>query len=265
MAWRRPRRAASPSARRATGPPVGLRPTPDPGRRPRRPRRAQHPQPRRRAAARAGDQQRVARAAPRTATPARARPPATVPSTVTATTSSPAAETSPTHHRAPAGRRGLGHAGHHPERQPRHLPSRPGGRARPAPPAARTHGRQVADRAHQRLPAHVTGGADGEVDVHARHHAVDRHDDPPAAGDLDHRGVVAQSERLDSVSQHASDTLQDLVFLGERCHVPRFGGSHGTCLALDPAETGRTKEQIPPKWRPPRTRNSWPGSTRWPR
>ena len=29
------------------------------------------------------------------------------------------------------------------------------------------------------------------------------------------------------------------------CHVPRFGGSHVTCLALDPTETGRTKEQIP--------------------
>ena len=44
---------------------------------------------------------------------------------------------------------------------------------------------------------------------------------------------------------------------------PRFGGSHGTCLALDPTETGRTKEQIPPKWRQQSTRNSSPGSTKW--
>ena len=44
--------------------------------------------------------------------------------------------------------------------------------------------------------------------------------------------------------------------------MPRFGGSHVTCLALDPTETGRTKEQIPPTWRQQRTRNSSPGSTK---
>ncbi len=47
-------------------------------------------------------------------------------------------------------------------------------------------------------------------------HAVDRHDQRPPAREPDDGGVVAQSECLDSVSQHVSDTLKNLVFLDER-------------------------------------------------
>jgi hypothetical protein len=38
-----------------------------------------------------------------------------------------------------------------------------------------------------------------------------------------------------------ADTLQCLVF-NQTGHAPEFGGTHGTCLALDAACTGRTKE-----------------------
>ena len=63
----------------------------------------------------------------------------------------------------------------------------------------------------------------------------------PPAGHVDHGGVVAQPAGLDSTSERVADTLQRLVFNQTR-RAPRFGGTHGTCLALDAACTGRTKE-----------------------
>ncbi len=86
----------------------------------------------------------------------------------------------------------------------------------------------------------------------------------PPSGDLDQRGVVPQAERLDSVSQHPPNKLQEVVLTGDCRQVRWFGGSHGSCLALDPTETGPKKEQIPQRWRRRRTRISWLGSRRWP-
>ena len=109
--------------------------------------------------------------------------------------------------RAAARHGGLGHAGHHAQRQV--ALSRPSRHAQrdERPQRHRAHRGQVAQRTHQRLPAHVTGAADGEVDVHTLDHAVDRHDERSAPRNAQHGGVVAQAEPLDSVSQHASDTL----------------------------------------------------------
>ena len=58
-------------------------------------------------------------------------------------------------------------------------------------------------------------------------------------------GVISESECPNSTSERAADTLQQLVF-SERMRAPRFGGTHGTCLALDATAAGRTKEQSPP-------------------
>ncbi len=77
--------------------------------------------------------------------------------------------------------------------------------------------------------------------MNAVHHAVDRDDHGSAVGDDDRRGVVAQPAGLDSTSERMADTLQCLVF-NQTGHAPKFGGTHGTCLALDAACTGRTKE-----------------------
>ena len=161
--------------------------------------------------------------------------------TVTATTSTPADETSPptTAHpptcdawatpsmtpsvSSPASGR-FGHAERH---------QRPDG--------AGAHGRQVAQRPHEGLPPHIVGAAEGQIDVDALHHAVHRDHHGSAAGDIEHGGVVAQSTPLDSISERVTDTLQGLVF-NETGHAPGFGGTHGTCLALDAASTGRTKE-----------------------
>ena len=110
-------------------------------------------------------------------------------------------------HRAPGRRRGLGHAGHDPRRQ---LPL--AGAARHAQrhqcrQRRRAHGGQVAQRAHQRLPAHVTRAAERQVHVDPLDHAVDRRQQRPRGRKVQHGGVVAQPEGLDSVSHHASDTL----------------------------------------------------------
>ena len=57
--------------------------------------------------------------------------------------------------------------------------------------------------------------------------------------------IVSQPGILNSLSQDVTDTLQGLVFNQTR-RVPRFGGTHGTCLALDAAWTGRTEERATP-------------------
>ena len=73
------------------------------------------------------------------------------------------------------------------------------------------------------------------------HHAVHGDNQWAPAGYLEYRGVVAQPGWVDSTSERLADTLQDLVF-NETGRAPKFGGTHGTCLALDAGHTGRAKE-----------------------
>ena len=133
------------------------------------------------------------------------------------------------------------------------------------PDGRRTHGGQVA----QRRPSAPSSPRRRGCRARGRRGPPRPRCRPrPRSGSSAGNPTTAASSRkpegLDSVSQHASDTLQDLVFTGEAGHVPRFGGSHGTCLALDPTETGRTKEQIPPHGANEERETPGLGRRRWP-
>ena len=108
---------------------------------------------------------------------------------------------------APAGGRGLGHAGHDPERQLTVTGATWHAEGHQGPDGNGTHRGQVAQCSHEGLPAHVSWAADRQVDMDPLDHAVHRHHQRAAVRKAHHGGIVAQSELLDSVSQHRPDTL----------------------------------------------------------
>ena len=76
----------------------------------------------------------------------------------------------------------------------------------------------------------------------SRHYTVGGNNERTSPGHTHHGRIVPETGLLDSTSERAADTLQHLVFNQTRA-VPRFGGTHGTCLALDavvPAEPRRS-------------------------
>ncbi len=81
------------------------------------------------------------------------------------------------------------------------------------------------------------GEQNDEVEVHALDHAVDRHDQgfPPGV-----EMTPASSRKPNSSIPFPRRPRIEwtFVFTDESAVRPRFGGSHGTCLALDPTETG---------------------------
>ena len=94
-------------------------------------------------------------------------------------------------HRAPAGRRGLRHPSHDPHGQLSGARATGNAQGHQRSERIGTHGRQVAQCPHQRLPAHVSRAAHGQVDVDPLHDRVDRDDQRTPPGQVHNPGVVA--------------------------------------------------------------------------
>ena len=177
------------------------------GRRPPRctlPPGPQGAQPGRRTAAGARHQQHVVRPGAGSPHGDRRPRPSTVPSTVTATASTPDSETSPPTTGHAGHGRGLGHAGHDPQRQLTLARATRDAQRHQRRQRRRTHGGQVAQGAHERLPAHVGRAAERQVEVHALDDAVDRRQQGPPAG----RRSTAASSRSPKASIPFSSMLR---------------------------------------------------------